>query len=960
MANLITEIFDRQAVIDNLNQLGELINSSLNAIVSAAPKLQSPIDYMTALKSVDEIEKESIKTAEAKKKALSDLDKLYQQADKAIQQYDNLADAEFQTQTKLVSQYKEMTKEQKQLLEIERTRQQTMQNSNKLLTQEAKTEAELRMQTQQLIKASQSLRLTNADENKVREQLIQKINANKEALKGMTNEVSKQKDNIGNYKSALEGVASGELTVKEAIKALTIEMVQLEAKRSAGVKLSAEETKRYAEVSQELGKLKDVQGDVSAQTNILAQDYLGLKVSLEGLKLGANVLAAVQGATAMLGVENEKLVESLQKLQAVQAFANSVSQITEQLNKSNLLAQGLQVVKTKLLTAATGEQTKAQLALNAAKLGFIGLAAGAVAGLTIWIAKMASAKNETADLNKELNKQAVDAVAPLVQKVNDLKDKWSALGGDLEAQKKFLEDNKTELEGMGLALNDVNAAEKFFSGQTKEFIQAQINRAKADAARSKMTEIIKQQMESQLEFERRYIKNQKTMWESIVDGYQSAQNGALTYRAFVAKMHLEEQKANEEQIKSLADMATNFDNVANSLLENIPLHNDNANAINKERESIEEELTIEERLYLLRKKINEEREKQELPTIEKVTAKIQEQIPEYEAWERQLQKALKVYAYDYAKAITNASNAEEEARIKRENDIKTTEAHIFVLEKQLATLQEGTPEWYTTATALEEYRKKLNDLTDTEKAQAEAMAKLKAERKEATDAMVENIGSAFDAINGYYEHQQEVTDEWYNNEKERIEASVVDEETRERRLAQLDAEKTKRDKETAKKQAEIKRRQAIFQNAVDAAAAMSKAVASVGELLATSATGDPYTAIARYIAAIAAGVSAVTTITTLISRLLNIPAYEKGGLAEADKPFIAGEKGREIGFGQRTGKVYDFASPAIYKAPEPIAIKTASETNRIINNEYNKDVTLHNEVVVQVIDNKRIEKFFKI
>ena len=246
------------------------------------------------------------------------------------------------------------------------------------------------------------------------------------------------------------------------------------------------------------------------------------------------------------------------------------------------------------------------------------------------------------------------------------------------------------------------------------------------------------------------------------------------------------------------------------------------------------------------------------------------------------------------------------------------------------------------------------------KEQKEATEKLKAERKEAYDAMVENIGSAFDAINGYYEHQQEVTDEWYNNEKERIEASVVDEETREKRLAQLDAEKTKRDKETAKKQAEIKRRQAIFQNSVDAAAAMSKAVASVGELLATSAGGDPYTAIARYIAAIAAGVSAVTTISTLISRLLNIPAYEKGGVAEADKPFIAGEKGREIGFGQRTGKVYDFASPAIYKAPEPVAIKTASETQRIVNNEYNKDVTLHNEVVVQVIDNKRIEKYFKI
>lgn len=960
MANLITEIFDRQAVIDNLNQLGELINSSLNAIVSAAPKLQSPIDYMTALKSVDEIEKESIKTAEAKKKALSDLDKLYQQADKAIQQYDNLADAEYQTQTNLLNQYKEMTKEQKQLIEIERTRNQTMQNSQKLLSAEAKTEAELRMQTQQLIKASQSLRLTNADENKVREQLIQKINANKEALKGMTNEVSKQKDNIGNYKSAWDAVVAGQMNVKQAMAETRNSLVGLEALVASGVQLTADQKKRYDELNATMGKLTDIQGDMSARAKALSNDYLGMQTALEGLKFGANTLGAVQSATAMLGVENEELVKTIQKLQAVQTFANSVGEIQKSLNKDSALMVGLRVIKEKLLTAAIGEQTKAQVALNAAKLGFAGLLAGAVVGLGVWIAKMASAKNEVADLNKELNKQATEAVAPTIQKVNELKDKWSELGGNLEAQKQFLKDRNSELEEMGLHFNNVNEAEDFFEKHTEDFIEAQKNRAKADAARAIMTEKIKEQLINQLEFERRYVKNQKTFWESVVDWYNGAKFGGEKYAEFAKTLHEQEQKAYDADIESLKNMSKEYDNIAEEIEKAIGLSTKKTTANNIERKSLEDELTIEERLYLLRKKINEEREKQELPTIEKVTAKIKEQIPEYDAWEKQLQKALKVYAYDYAKAIVNASTAEEEARIKRENDIKTTEAHIFVLEKQLATLQEGTPEWYTTATALEEYRKKLNDLTDTEKAQAEAMAKLKAERKEATDAMVENIGSAFDAINGYYQHQQEVTDEWYNNEKERIEASVVDEETREKRLAQLDAEKTKRDKETAKKQAEIKRRQAIFQNSVDAAAAMSKAVASVGELLATSAGGDPYTAIARYIAAIAAGVSAVTTISTLISRLLNIPAYEKGGVAEADKPFIAGEKGREIGFGQRTGKVYDFASPAIYRAPEPVAIKTASETNRIINNEYNKDVTLHNEVVVQVIDNKRIEKYFKI
>ncbi|MBQ5900845.1 MAG: hypothetical protein IIW86_03180 [Clostridia bacterium] len=96
--------------------------------------------------------------------------------------------------------------------------------------------------------------------------------------------------------------------------------------------------------------------------------------------------------------------------------------------------------------------------------------------------------------------------------------------------------------------------------------------------------------------------------------------------------------------------------------------------------------------------------------------------------------------------------------------------------------------------------------------------------------------------------------------------------------------------------------------------------------------------------------------------MISIPQYAKGGTAEANKPFIAGEKGREIGFGMRTGKVYDFSKPTLFKANEPISIKNAQETKQIINNntEYNKDVTLKNTIMVKVIDNARVVKYFKL
>ena len=231
---------------------------------------------------------------------------------------------------------------------------------------------------------------------------------------------------------------------------------------------------------------------------------------------------------------------------------------------------GLRIIKEKLLTTSLGEQTKAQLALNAAKLGLIGLLAGAVTGLTIWIAKMASAKNETAELSKAINEQAVDAVAPTIQKVTDLKDRWAELGGNLEAQKQFITDNAGAFDELGISLTDVNEAEKFFSDQTQDFIDAQINRAKAEAARAQITEIVKKQLTEQLDFERRFAKGQRTFWEEVALKPMEWVQGRTQVAAKAAKIYADEQKQYDDQINSLQELSVNFDNLANKLLEGIP------------------------------------------------------------------------------------------------------------------------------------------------------------------------------------------------------------------------------------------------------------------------------------------------------------------------------------------------------------------------------------------------------
>lgn len=898
MSNLITEIYDKQAVVDNLNQLGELINSSLNAIVASAPKLQSPIEYLTAVQSISEIEKKNTEVTQAKAKALSDLDKVYQQADKAIQQSINLDDAEFQAQTKLTSQYKERAKEQKQLLELERTRQQTMQNGTKLLQMEAKSEGELRMQQQQLIKAQQSLRVTNAEENALREKLIAKINANKEALKGMSDEVSKQRDNIGNYKSALDGLANGAFpSVGAAMKQVRNELTQLEALQASGAQLTAEQKQRYNDLNVAMGQLKDVQGDISARTKILADDYRGMTAAMESVKLGVNIVTSLKAVTALLGDENEELAKTMAQIVAIQQTLNTITQIQNQLNKDGIIQTNLRMLAERDLTNATIAQTaatkasivamKALQALQTAGKGIIGVFGAALFGMVKMIKDVVTNTNKAEEAQKaqtESLKEATQATAIQIEKLQEYKQVLDDIAESYNVAIKradlFTESSAKQV-AMGYFMRQ-------FNEELERYTELAWNYAQRVNIGGNVQEATKA-MNDQRDVVQRLAENIRLLNAGI--------GSSSTSDSFIWAMG----------------------QVENAIK--------NTNAIAKENNKTTQEST--------------KNNKEETKSITEVVEAKEEELELDENW--------------FRAAVSNLQSVNEK---RKESQQIWTDLH----EENKSVIKDAED---ALNRACEEAIEALKAVDEQQRRSAEETKKAWEERKEATFAALNGMNDAATIIGQQeidrLDQQMSDFEDYYARRKNIIENTVLDEEVKNRRLQNLENEKVAKERQIAKQRAEIERRQAIFQNAVDSATAMSKAISSVGLLLVKETEGDTYSAIARYIAAIAAGVSAVTTVASLISKILQIPTFAKGGTAQANKPFIAGEKGREIGFGVYSGKVYDFSKPTLFKANEPINIKNASETRQIINNnEYNKDVTLHNEIVVQVIDNKRIEKFFKI
>ena len=102
--------------------------------------------------------------------------------------------------------------------------------------------------------------------------------------------------------------------------------------------------------------LKDEIGDLKAQTTALSSDFVGVDTALKGVETGAAAFQGIQSAAALAGVENEALVETMVKLQAVQGLVNSVSIISNNLNKESILGlqlrNGLEKAKNFILTGS--------------------------------------------------------------------------------------------------------------------------------------------------------------------------------------------------------------------------------------------------------------------------------------------------------------------------------------------------------------------------------------------------------------------------------------------------------------------------------------------------------------------------------------------------------------------------------------------------------------------------------
>jgi hypothetical protein len=196
-------------------------------------------------------------------------------------------------------------------------------------------------------------------------------------------------------------VASGTLTMRESTKAIKeYQTIALNAGRESPVGQAA---------IQQAAQLQDKLTDLRNEITRASHDGKNMQAALQ---VGTSVVAgygAVQGAMGLMGVENENLMKSLQKMQSVQMLLTSIEQIRANLEKESFMMQKLRTVATKVQTAAqyaytiaVGGTTGAMKILRLAMLALpiVALIAGVVALIAVFSDFFSSQKQAEAQNDK--------------------------------------------------------------------------------------------------------------------------------------------------------------------------------------------------------------------------------------------------------------------------------------------------------------------------------------------------------------------------------------------------------------------------------------------------------------------------------------------------------------------------------------------------------------------------------
>ncbi|WP_455994809.1 hypothetical protein [Porphyromonas endodontalis] len=371
----------------------------------------------------------------------------------------------------------------------------------------------------------------------VRKRLLQEAQSASSALENLTEKQEKEEQ-------ATQETTRANVSLRTQIRNLKEEMANLVAN---GID---EQSDAYKRLVNELGRLQDIQGDISAQGKILANDQSSFQGMLSGLSGLTGAFSAASGAAALFGQENEELQRVMAKVQAIMAITMGMQQVSQALNKDSAFqlvtlnklktwwakitraAAGAEVAEAaakRAVATSSAQATTAESADTAAKgLNTVAAGGATAANLTLagairavglaiksipvfgWILagisalitagtllyrKFTSERKAMQKANEEFSKSVIESSYKTIGAMENLSLQWSKLGSDMKAKEKFIKDNKKAFDDLGISIKNVHDAENLLIQNKENFINAQIAKARASVWLEKSMDEVKDIME---------------------------------------------------------------------------------------------------------------------------------------------------------------------------------------------------------------------------------------------------------------------------------------------------------------------------------------------------------------------------------------------------------------------------------------------------------------------------------
>lgn len=270
-------------------------------------------------------------------------------------------------------------------------------------------------------------------------------------------------------------------------------------------KLNSEE---YRKLQQELAGLGGSYREVERKQAALSNGKTVLSGMVSGVQGVSSALSVGQSVLSVFVGDNERLAAIQARLQGVMSVLVNVQQVSNALHAAGALRVGV-------LSRATGVLAGAQTGLAAA-LGISTAAAGALMatltlGLSVaitgvallvdrWVGQQRRAAKELEDLTN-IQKRAADGAGLQTLAYKGLQQQWNGLGNDLDAKKRFIDENRVGFEKLGVSVLGVQDAENLFVTNSEVFIKALKAREDAMAAGEVAADKYKAAAEKRIEAE---------------------------------------------------------------------------------------------------------------------------------------------------------------------------------------------------------------------------------------------------------------------------------------------------------------------------------------------------------------------------------------------------------------------------------------------------------------------------